>query len=101
MASGAIAPHSGNATTATHAIVTDRYKRGLVVRTRRTRAERSPESHLEVVAREAGAATVGKKVRGIERSTFVIDGQGRLAKEWRGVRVPGHADEVLAFVQSL
>ena len=43
----------------------------------------------------------GKKVRGIERSTFVIDGQGRLAKEWRGVRVPGHADEVLAFVQSL
>lgn len=43
----------------------------------------------------------GKKVRGIERSTFVIDGQGRLAKEWRGVRVPGHADEVLAFVQSI
>jgi len=43
----------------------------------------------------------GKKVRGIERSTFVIDGQGRLAKEWRGVKVPGHADEVLAFVQSL
>ncbi len=43
----------------------------------------------------------GKKVRGIERSTFVIDGQGRLAKEWRGVKVPGHADEVLAFVQSI
>jgi peroxiredoxin Q/BCP len=43
----------------------------------------------------------GKKVRGIERSTFVIDAEGRLAKEWRGVRVPGHVDEVLAFVQSL
>ncbi|MBS0321477.1 MAG: peroxiredoxin [Proteobacteria bacterium] len=43
----------------------------------------------------------GKKVRGIERSTFVIDGKGRLAREWRGVKVPGHADEVLTFVQTL
>ena len=43
----------------------------------------------------------GKQVRGIERSTFVIDGAGKLAKEWRGVKVPGHADEVLAFVKTL
>jgi len=43
----------------------------------------------------------GKQVRGIERSTFVIDAQGKLVQEWRGVKVPGHADEVLAFVQSL
>jgi len=43
----------------------------------------------------------GKQVRGIERSTFVIDGDGRLRGEWRGVKVPGHVDEVLAFVQSL
>jgi peroxiredoxin Q/BCP len=43
----------------------------------------------------------GKKVRGIERSTFVIDGKGVLAKEWRGVKVPGHAAEVLAFVRTL
>jgi peroxiredoxin Q/BCP len=43
----------------------------------------------------------GKKVRGIERSTFVIDAKGRLVREWRGVKVPGHVDEVLAFVQSL
>jgi peroxiredoxin Q/BCP len=43
----------------------------------------------------------GRQVRGIERSTFVIDAEGRLAKEWRGVKVPGHVDEVLAFVQSL
>ena len=43
----------------------------------------------------------GREVRGIERSTFVIDRQGRLAKEWRGVRVPGHAEEVLAFVKTL
>ena len=43
----------------------------------------------------------GKQVRGIERSTFVIDGAGKLVREWRGVRVPGHVDEVLAFVQTL
>ena len=43
----------------------------------------------------------GKQVRGIERSTFVIDAEGRIAREWRGVKVPGHAAEVLAVVQSL
>ena len=43
----------------------------------------------------------GKKVRGIERSTFVIDGDGKVAKEWRGVKVPGHAEEVLDFVKTL
>jgi len=43
----------------------------------------------------------GKQVRGIERSTFVIDGKGKLRKEWRGVKVPGHAQEVLDFVTSL
>jgi peroxiredoxin Q/BCP len=43
----------------------------------------------------------GKKVRGIERSTFVIDGAGKLAREWRGVKVAGHAQEVLDFVKTL
>ena len=43
----------------------------------------------------------GKKVRGIERSTFVIDANGRVCKEWRGVKVPGHAQEVLDFVKTL
>ena len=43
----------------------------------------------------------GRQVRGVERSTFVIDAQGNLAREWRGVKVPGHADEVLQAVQSL
>ena len=43
----------------------------------------------------------GKKVRGIERSTFVIDAKGVLAREWRGVKVPGHAQEVLDFVKTL
>jgi peroxiredoxin Q/BCP len=43
----------------------------------------------------------GKQVRGVERSTFVIDARGTLAREWRGVKVPGHAQEVLEFVRSL
>lgn len=43
----------------------------------------------------------GKKVRGIERSTFVIDREGRIVKEWRGIKVPNHVQEVLAFVQNL
>ncbi|HTL76953.1 MAG TPA: peroxiredoxin [Casimicrobiaceae bacterium] len=43
----------------------------------------------------------GKKVRGIERSTFVVDKSGKLAREWRGVKVPGHAQEVLDFVKTL
>jgi peroxiredoxin Q/BCP len=42
----------------------------------------------------------GKQVRGIERSTFVIDADGRMVKEWRGVKVPDHVDEVLEFVKS-
>ncbi|MBT3826340.1 MAG: peroxiredoxin [Nitrosomonadales bacterium] len=37
----------------------------------------------------------GKKVKGIERSTFLIDQKGLLIREWRGLKVPGHADEVL------
>jgi peroxiredoxin Q/BCP len=43
----------------------------------------------------------GRKVRGIERSTFVIDEKARLAREWRGVKVPGHVEEVLNFVKAL
>ena len=43
----------------------------------------------------------GKQVRGIERSTFVLDREGRLAREWRGVRVPGHVEEVLNFAKAL
>ncbi len=43
----------------------------------------------------------GRKVRGIERSTFVLDGEGVLKREWRGVKVPGHVEEVLNFVKAL
>lgn len=43
----------------------------------------------------------GKKFMGIERSTFLIDGEGRIAREWRKVKVPGHAEEVLHAVRTL
>lgn len=43
----------------------------------------------------------GKKVLGIERSTFVIDTDGTILKEWRKVKVDGHANEVLDFIESL
>jgi peroxiredoxin Q/BCP len=43
----------------------------------------------------------GKKVFGIERSTFLIDEQGNLRREWRKVKVDGHVDEVLEAVKTL
>ena len=43
----------------------------------------------------------GKKYMGVERSTFLIDAQGVLRREWRKVKVPGHAEEVLATVAAL
>ena len=43
----------------------------------------------------------GKQVRGIERTTFVIDGNGVMRKEWRGVKVPEHSQAVLDFVKAL
>lgn len=43
----------------------------------------------------------GRKVRGIERSTFLIDADGVLRREWRKVSVPGHAEEVLQAVKQL
>ena len=43
----------------------------------------------------------GKKYMGVERSTFLIDGLGKIAKSWRKVKVPGHAEEVLSSVKAL
>ena len=43
----------------------------------------------------------GRKYMGIERSTFLLDGQGRIVQAWRKVRVPGHADAVLAAAREL
>jgi peroxiredoxin Q/BCP len=43
----------------------------------------------------------GRKYMGIERSTFLIDGAGVLRREWRKVKIPGHAEEVLEAAKSL
>ena len=43
----------------------------------------------------------GKQVRGVERSTFIIDKNGVLVHEWRGVKVDGHALEVLNFIKAI
>jgi peroxiredoxin Q/BCP len=43
----------------------------------------------------------GRKYMGIERATFLIDADGRIAQAWRKVKVPGHADAVLAAAEAL
>lgn len=43
----------------------------------------------------------GKKYMGIERATFLIDGEGRIARVWRKVKVPGHVEEVLDALRAL
>lgn len=43
----------------------------------------------------------GRKYMGVERSTFIIGKNGKIVRSWRKVKVPGHADEVLAAVQEL
>lgn len=59
----------------------------------------------EIVCEQFGVMKLktlyGKQVRGIDRSTFVFDVNGKLVKSWRGLRAPGHAAEVLQYVQTL
>lgn len=43
----------------------------------------------------------GRKYMGIDRATFLIDGEGRIARIWRKVKVPGHAEAVLAAAETL
>lgn len=43
----------------------------------------------------------GRKYMGIDRATFLIDAQGRIAKIWRGVKVPGHTEEVITALEAL
>jgi peroxiredoxin Q/BCP len=43
----------------------------------------------------------GKEVRGIERSTFLVDADGVLRREFRGVKVPGHVEAIVDAVQAL
>lgn len=59
----------------------------------------------EAVCRQLGVlkskTLYGKQVRGIERSAPVLDRAGVLAREWRGVKVPGHVQEVVNFAKAL
>ena len=43
----------------------------------------------------------GRKYMGVERSTFLVDSNGKIARSWRKVKIPGHAEEVLAAVRAL
>ena len=43
----------------------------------------------------------GRKYMGIDRATFLVDAEGRVARVWRKVKVPGHADEVLAAAEAV
>jgi peroxiredoxin Q/BCP len=59
------------------------------------------KSVIEAYGVWAEKSMYGRKFMGVERSTFLIDKKGRIARSWRKVRVPGHAAEVLAAVKSL
>jgi peroxiredoxin Q/BCP len=61
----------------------------------------SQHGTLEAYGVWAEKRMYGRKFMGIVRTTFLIDAKGRIAKVWRNVRVPGHADEVLAAVRSM
>ena len=56
---------------------------------------------LEAYGVWAEKSMYGKKYMGVERTTFLIDAKGRIAKVWNKVRVPGHAQEVLSAAQAL
>jgi thioredoxin-dependent peroxiredoxin len=61
-----------------------------------------PDEHLcKLFGVIKDKAMYGRPVRGIERSTFLLDAQGVLRHEWRGVKIPGHVDETLAAVRAL
>jgi peroxiredoxin Q/BCP len=56
---------------------------------------------LEAYGVWAEKSMYGRKYMGVERTTFLIGGDGRIARVWRKVKVPGHAEEVLAAVKAL
>ncbi|MGL4495452.1 MAG: thioredoxin-dependent thiol peroxidase [Beijerinckiaceae bacterium] len=56
---------------------------------------------LEAYGVWAEKSMYGRKYMGVERTTFLIDGKGKIAQVWRKVKVPGHAEEVLAAAKAL
>jgi peroxiredoxin Q/BCP len=63
----------------------------------------SDEEHLTATAYGVWVEKqmYGRQFMGVERATFLIDASGKVARVWRNVRVPGHAEEVLAAVRAL
>ncbi|WP_156681711.1 peroxiredoxin family protein [Sphingomonas profundi] len=61
----------------------------------------SDDSVCEAFGTWTEKSMYGRKYMGIDRSTFLIDGEGRIARAWRKVKVPGHAEEVLAAARAL
>ncbi len=59
------------------------------------------KSALEAYGVWVEKSMYGRKYMGVERSTFLIDADGKIAALWRKVKVPGHAEEVLAAAQAL
>lgn len=64
-------------------------------------ASDEPGSVVEAYGAWVEKSMYGKKYMGIDRSTFLIDGQGTVHQVWRKVKVPGHIDEVLAVAKGL
>lgn len=59
------------------------------------------KSALEAYGVWAEKSMYGRKYMGVERTTFLVDRDGRIARVWQKVKVPGHAEEVLAAAQAL
>ncbi len=59
------------------------------------------KSMLEAYGVWVEKSMYGRKYMGVERTTFLIDGKGKIAEVWRKVKVPGHADEVLAAAKAI
>ena len=59
------------------------------------------KSMLQAYGVWAEKSMYGRKYMGVERTTFLIDGDGRIARIWNKVKVPGHAEEVLAAAKAL
>ena len=74
-----------------------REKHGLDVRLLSDEAHRTAEAYGVWVEKQM----YGRQFMGVERATFLIDVSGKVARVWRNVRVPGHADEVLAAVRGM
>ena len=74
-----------------------RDKHGLSV----TLASDETGSLVEAMGSWVEKSMYGKKYMGIDRSTFLVDAEGRIARLWRNVKVPGHVDEVLAAARDL